>query len=138
MNNKKKKKQAEAIRRMKEMKIYNDVIQQFQKKGIVCISTPPLGAHFYANEELRKVIAEFEKEYDALVYTGIQTYTDIMGLTYELFYVSDHKEEWEYDDNDRAQNWQVVYVYNKSTPEFSEIGGIGYELTPAGGLRRTA
>ena len=53
-----------------------------------------------------------------------------------LFYVSDHKEEWELDHADMKEKQQVVYVHNNSCPLYSEVGAIGYEHTCSAGLRR--
>lgn len=132
-------KKAEAIARMKLLGIFPETIKQFEKEGKVSFSEPPLYAFYWANEEQQKVIKEFEKEHNALVYMGIRSYTTY-GICDSYFYVSDYEEEWELDKEsltNKENPNQVVYVYNNDDPWCSELGSIGFEKTPAGSLKRT-
>lgn len=128
-------KKQEAIARMKMWGIYGPVIEQFDKKGIVSESAPPLGACFWLNDEQLARVREFEKEYDAVVYHVIHSYTSI-GEMESYLYVSNYPEEWEMDREDIKMGQQLVYVYNYDDPEFSELGSIGIRRTAAGGLQR--
>lgn len=127
-------KKKEAISRMKSMKIYKEIIDQFEK-GIICESECPFGACYWINEDQKDRIKKFEEEYDALVYHVIHSYTDF-GEMESYLYVSDHKDEWDMDNEDIKSNFVMAYVYNKTEPEFSEIGSIMFKVGPAGGLLR--
>lgn len=117
------KKKEEAIRRMEALDIYVDTINQFEDEDLVSYSEPPLGTNFWFNKEQREIIKAFEKEYNALVYFAIRSYTEF-GTLDSFLYVSDHEEEWEMDNEDLKDGYVVAYVYNYDMPDFSEFGSI--------------
>ena len=129
-------KKQEAIKRMKAIGIIEQVIDDFDTNGLVNISEPPLGAYYWPDEDIVKVMKQFEKEYKAVIYSGIRCFTNF-GELYSFLYVSDYPGEWKQDRSDLKDNKCVAYVYNKDVPEYSEIGSIGFQLTPAAGLKRT-
>lgn len=129
-------KKIEAIKRMKDIGIYSQTIDQF-KEGYLSQSEPPFGACFWVEGEQLERVKEFEKEHNALVYFVIHSYSNL-GETEEYLYVCDYEEEWEIDRDDLENGTPLAYVYIKDNPIFSEIGTIGIELTPAAGLKRTA
>lgn len=128
-------KKIEAIYRMKKLGIYDPIIEQFEKENIVAESAPPIGACFWLDEEQLAQVRDFEETNNALVYHVIHSYTEFGELENYLF-VSDYREEWEKDRDDIDYNIVFVYVENKSIPEFSEFGSIGFVKTPAAGLLR--
>ena len=117
------KKKREAIRRMEDLDIYSETINQFETEDLVSYSEPPLGINYWFNKEQREVIEAFEKEYNALVYFAIRSYTEF-GTLDSFLYVSDNEEEWEMDNEDLKDGYVVAYVYSYDAPEFSELGGI--------------
>ena len=129
-------KKAEAIERMKMLGIFPQTIEQFRRSGLVSISEPPFGAFYWANDEEKKLIQQFEAEYNALVYVVVRSFTEFGKLDAYL-YVSDYEEEWKVDRNDIEAHQPIAYVYNHDIPEFSEIGAIGVRRTAADGLLRT-
>lgn len=130
-------KKAEAIRRMKKMGVYSEAIRQFETEGLVCVSEPPLGGLYWLNEEEKKMVKDFEEQYNTLVYIVIRSFTSL-GKMDSLLYVNDYKEEWDMDTEDLENNAVMAYVVNHDMPDCSEFGAIGWELTMAGGLQRTA
>ena len=64
-------KKVEAVRRMKQLGIYPETIQQFDKEGYVSVSEPPFGAYFWVQGEELERIREFEKKHNALVCTVV-------------------------------------------------------------------
>lgn len=134
-------KKREAVRRMRRMGIASIIVDDFLKEDNIQLFESKLGIGFWPKDDIRKVIADFEKEHDALVFTGIRNNVRFEGETepmelVSLFYVSDHKEEWPYDDAGISDGFAVAYVYNRSFPEFSEIGDVRFRRTVAGGLAR--
>jgi len=129
-------KKAEAIKRMKAFGIINDAIRQFEKDDIVMTSEPPLGALFWLNDEQKRLVAEFEEEYDALVYMVVRSNASY-GMMDSYLYVSDYKEEWEQDNEDVRDGYPLTYTYNYDEPLFSEFGIVGVSER-FGGLIRTA
>ena len=130
-------KRAEAVSRMKKLGIYPETIRQFEQENLVSISEPPFGAFFWADADDLERIREFEKEYNALVYVVVRSYTE-MGKLDSYLYVSDYTEEWAEDRNDIAapESGVMAYTYNNSLPDFSEFGSIGVQKTIGAGLRR--
>ena len=131
-------KKAEAVNRMKYLlKIFPETIHQFDEDGLVSISEQPFGAFYWADDETKKIIADFENEYNALVYLGVRTYFKELGKMDSFFYVSDERDEWEFERQDLIDNQSIAYVYNYNYPELSEISAIGFKKTSAAGLLRT-
>lgn len=89
----------------------------------------------YKEFDLKKVVADFEKEYNSVVYTATIEYTDF-GLMLDLFCVSQYDDEWYMDNDDFEADRQCVYVYNLTNPMFSEYGTIGFDVS-LGGVTRT-
>lgn len=130
-------KKIEALKRIKELRLHPNVAKGFENSNLINFSVPPLGGLFWATEEDKERIKKFENEHNALVYTGIRSYTTIGQLDSYLF-VSDYKEEWDMD-NEGIRNGDILaYVYNHAAPDFSEIGYISIETLPSGGLLRVA
>lgn len=114
----------ETIKRMKELKIFDDTIESF-KKGKVSQSIQ--GFMYWVDEntenDLAKKIADFETENNAIVYYVIATNTNF-GMLYNLLFVGDNEEEWEYEHEDIKDNYVFSYVINIDEPMFSEFGTI--------------
>ena len=128
-------KKAEAIKRMKAMGIIPDAIKQFAEEDVIMVSEPPLGGLFWLNDEEKKMVQDFEQEYNALVYLVVRSYTNI-GKMDSIFYVSDNKEQWFMDHSDIDDNMAYVYVVNYDMPDCSEFGSIGWKSIGGGVLRR--
>lgn len=133
-------KKAEAIARMKLWGIHSPITQAFENKSLVAESVPPIGACYWLNEAQKERVKKFEEEHNALVYHVIH-HTAIFGGTdkfelEEYLYVSKYPEEWAYDRAHIEEGQQLVYSYNLTAPECSELGYIGIKRTPAAGLAR--
>ena len=116
-------KKAEVIKRMKKLDIFDETIRQFENSDLVSCSEPPVGANYWLDEEQRKIVEKFEKENNALVYFAVRSYTGF-GKLDSFLYISDYKEDWEYDNESIDDGYVFAYVYNYDIPEFSELGGI--------------
>ena len=131
-------KKIEAIKRMKMLGIEEGIIKGFETEDLVAQSIA--GMLYYIDEstenDLMAKVKEFENEYDAVVYSVITTNTNF-GLLYSFLYVSNEKEEWDYDIEDLKDNYAMSYVYNASEPMFSEFGTIAVRER-FGGLVRVA
>lgn len=83
-------------------------------------------------EDFAKVIKakeEFEARHNSLVYL-ITMSPMWFGICYNMFYVSDTKEEWGYDREDLESGSTYAYVYNMDDDTCSEIGRIGFAYDP--------
>lgn len=141
-------KKAEAIKRLKMLKILPAVVEEFEEKGIVELSERingafPAALYWVTNEtynndnvSLVKAIKDFEEKFDALVY-HVQLSHATFGDVYSFFYVSDCPDEWEADKAMLKDGYAYCYVYNATYPDLSEIGSIGFRSV-MGGVERTA
>lgn len=128
-------KKVEAIKRMRMLDIYDETIRQFMEENLVSYSESPLGANYWVNDEQKEMIEDFEREYNALVYFVVRSYTPF-GTLDSMLYVSDYEEEWEMDNEDLADGYAYAYVHNYGEPLFSELGSIYVEPRFGGLVRR--
>lgn len=124
----------EAIQRMKKLDIYSQTIREFEKENIVNKSEHG-GILYWLDENEQEFVKEFEEKYNATVYHVIHNYTEF-GELYSLLYVSQHKEEWDFDNEDLENGYCLAYVKNIEEDAFSEFGSIGIK-SQFGGLVRT-
>lgn len=87
-----------AIERMKKIGIMEQPIKEFEENGKVNLSENG-GLLYWLNDDEQKMVDDFEKENNGLVYHVIKSRTTI-GLMYALLYVSEYEEEWEMDMED--------------------------------------
>ena len=137
MNVSKEIKKAEAIKRMKTLQLFTPCIKAFEKRDEVQLSEMTGGLYeFSAEAELTVKVREFEEDHNALVYHVIHTFTQF-GELYSFLYVSDHKDEWDMDNDDLKDNYALAYVWNKDDEWCSEFGTICVKQK-FGGLVRVA
>lgn len=129
------KKKQEALKRMKLLNLYPNIVKEFEKENIVNLSENG-GFLYWLNSEQKEIVSEFEKEHDALVYHVIHDFT-AFGELLTFLYVSDYEEEWEDDVNDLKDGYSCAYVKNLSDDFCSEFGSICFRQQ-FGGLVRTA
>lgn len=127
-------KKEEAIYRMKLMDIIPDAIKQFKEDDTVMVSENPFGFLYWLNDDQKKLVADFEAEYDSLVYLANLCNTEF-GRLLSLFYVSDHKNEWKMDMDDIKDGYAMVYCINLDDPYSSEFGTIAFQSIN-GGIKR--
>lgn len=131
----------EAIRRMKKLELHDNVINDFIQ-GKLNKSVPTrlndimVGTLIWLQEEEELMCRELENQYDIVVYHVVESFTSF-GHLFNMFYVSKHIEEWEYDEESFDYNQQFVYVKNLDDDLCSEFGSIQYKKA-YGGLIRTA
>jgi len=128
-------KKIEALERMKTLKLYPNIIKEFEKENIVNMSENG-GFLYWLNDEQKEIVSDFEAEHDALVYHVIHDFTGF-GELLTFFYVSDDDEEWEYDRTDLKDGYACAYVKNLSDDMCSEFGSVCFRQQ-FGGLVRTA
>ena len=126
---------AEAIKRMKKLRLFPDCINAFEKDNKVW-SSQTAGTLFELSEEQQKWVDIFEKTYGGLVYHVIITPTKF-GTCFNMLYVSIHTEEWEMDNDDLDILCPCVYVKNLDDEFCSEFGSIQIKQMN-GGLVRIA
>ena len=132
----------EALKRMKTLKISDNVIEDFKNNGTLYYSERLSaifdGMLYWVSNEKRFVdlVKDFENRTGALVYHCQLTHTCI-GDMFAMLYVSKERNEWSMDNRDLAQGIAIANVINLDDPSLSDIGSIG--VAPKnGGITRTA
>lgn len=129
------KQKTEALARMKLLKLYSNIIKEFEKEDILNLSENG-GFLYWLTDEQKSYVEEFEKKYNALVYHVIHDYT-AFGELLTFLYVSDYEDEWETDREELSDGYAFAYIKNLDDDCCSEFGGICFK-TQYGGLVRTA
>lgn len=126
----------EALQRMRILKLYSTVLQDFAADGRINYSFSNFGFLYWLDEDMEERVGRFEEKYGYLVYHVIDNPTSI-GRMHSYLYVSSNEEEWEQDRQDLIDGCPIVYVENVDDEVLSEFGCIGIEPRN-GGVIRTA
>lgn len=126
----------EAIQRMRILKLYSTVLQDFSANEKINYSFSNFGFLYRLDKAMEERVRRFEKKYGYLVYHVIDNPTSI-GRMHSYLYVSSNEEEWAQDRQDLKDGCPIVYVENVDDEILSEFGSI--EIEPRnGGVIRTA
>lgn len=126
----------EAIERMKLLGIHENAIREFEEESKLNQSEHLGALYWVEDEEVLQAVKEIESRRGILIYHIIFTPTEV-GDLYSFLYASSCTEEWELERGDLRDCSPLAYVYNLSTPYFSEFGSIGIQPIN-GGIVRTA
>lgn len=126
-------KKKEAYRRMTELQLNINGIQEFMKEDVLNISW--CGSLIHLDDEQIAKLQKFEEKYDVLVYHVIQNDT-YLGTMLTLLFVSDQPGEWEQDRAYVKTRNPFAYVINLDDDTQSEFGSVQVE-THAGVIVRT-
>lgn len=128
-------KKEEALKRMKTLNLHHNCIEAFNERNEVWISEM-YGTLFDLSQKQYIIdeIKHLQDMYKILVYHCILTKTEF-GTLITMFYVSNEKEEWEYDNDDLLHNCSCCYVLNLEDDLCSEFGTIGFKKINGGLIR---
>ena len=126
----------EALQRMRILKLYSTVLQDFAANEKINYSFSNFGFLYWLDKDMEERVRRFEEKYGYLVYHVIDNPTSI-GRMHSYLYVSSNEEEWGQDRQDLIDGCPIVYVENVDDELLSEFGCIGIEPRN-GGVIRTA
>ena len=124
----------ECVKRMKMLKLHPNVINEFINENKLNRSDGPLGALYWLTEEEQEIVNKIEENNDMLVYHVIHTFSNL-GETYELLYVENEEECWEYDRLDLEQGIVLARTEVLEDEINSEFGNIAIESRNGGVVR---
>lgn len=125
----------EALARMKLLKLYSVLLEDFED-GKISYSEGEFGRLYRVKRKVEEVIQKFENRTGYLVYHVINNDTSI-GHMLTLLYVSTEMDEWAADKQDLQEGCPLAYVENLTYPDCSEFGSVGVKPFN-GGVVRTA
>ena len=126
----------EAKRRMTMLGMSQQAIQEFTENGRISITGEPACCGYVEGEDLDRIF-DVEKEYGILAYAMIHDQDSNIGTTDSYLFVSSYDENWEAERDDLQNGTAWAYVYNRTIPQYSELGTIGVGKMPGGVLART-
>ena len=132
--------QAEAIKRLKTLKVCSDFISCFKRDKYVTMFEPPFGAGYWTwqYDDITNKINEIEASGDKLVYAVTHEFTEF-GEIYDFLIVTNEESEWPYEFSEYNTNayYAFAYCWNKTDETFSEYGDIVIKpIAPSGGIKR--
>lgn len=80
-------KKIEALERMRTLKLYPNIIKEFEKENIVNMSENG-GFLYWLTDEQKEIVSDFEAEHDALVYHVIHDFTGLLAIVLKSTIVS--------------------------------------------------
>ena len=125
----------EALARMKLLKLYSVLLEDFEDREI-SYSEGEFGRLYRVKRKVEEVVQKFENRTGYLVYHVINNDTSI-GHMLTLLYVSTEMDEWAADKQDLQEGCPLAYVENLTYPDCSEFGSVGVKPFN-GGVVRTA
>lgn len=125
----------EALARMKLLKLYSVLLEDFEDRKI-SYSEGEFGRLYRVKRKVEEVVQKFENRTGYLVYHVINNDTSI-GHMLTLLYVSTEMDEWAADKQDLQEGCPLAYVENLTYPDCSEFGSVGVKPFN-GGVVRTA
>jgi len=125
----------EAIKRMKILRLHQNVLDDFINENKLNKSDSPLGALYWLDEKELEMVKDFENKHNVIVYHIIHTFSNL-GETYELLFITKEKEEWEAEKVDLKNGFALAQVIVMDYSPDSEMGYIGIENINGGLVRK--
>ena len=124
----------ECLDRMTSLKLSKKCIEEFKKGNIW--ESEGIGALYELEPEEKKIVEDFERTHEGYrVYHVIHS-IHFFGEVYNLLFVGPYQEDLVVDRRDIKDLLPIVYAYNKTCPECTDMGTINVACN-IGGLIRT-
>lgn len=125
----------EVIKRMKILRLHQNVLDDFINENKLNKSDSPVGALYWLDEKELEMVKDFENKHNVIVYHIIHTFSNL-GETYELLFITKEKEEWEAEKVDLKNGFALAQVIVMDDSPNSEMGYIGIENINGGLIRK--
>lgn len=85
----------EALRIMKYLKMFPNVIREFKEENKLNKSETRNGILYWLSDEEQQLVNDFEQDNPGtLVYHIVKTVTIDLGIVYDLLYITEDQEDW--------------------------------------------
>ena len=123
---------AEAIKRMKSIRVYNYVVEDFEVEGNIQVYEPPQGASYWLEEDEEERITQIENDQNILVWGVIRVFVnDDIDVDY-LLYVSDNQENWPQERKDLTNHNPKVFAIKDESIDSMQHGRINIYMSSGG------
>lgn len=127
---------AEALERMKALRLRKEVIEAFRADGSVRLCTRPHGRLLSLTKAETKEVKAFEESRGAIVFFVTRAVT-LFGVLDAYFFVGKEPDAWACEREGYDEGYAYTYVFNRNYPDCSEFGDICFKRTKNGGIIRT-
>ena len=131
----KKEMKEEAIKRMKILRLHQNVLDDFINENKHNKSETSFGSLYWLDEKELEMVKDFENKHNVIVYHIIHTFSNL-GETQELLFITKEKEEWEAEKVDLKNGFALAQVIVMDYSPDSEMGYIGIENINGGLVRK--
>ena len=122
----------EALRIMKYLKMFPNVIREFKDEDKLNKSETRNGILYWLSDEEQKLVKDFEQDNPGtLIYHIIRTNTIDFGVVYDLLYITEDQEDWNLYKDYLKDNLVLSY----SITPFPESGLIKIKSVNGGLVR---
>lgn len=123
---------AEAIKRMKSIRLYNYVVEDFEVEGNIQVYESPQGASYWLEEDEEERITQIENDQNILVWGVIRVFVnDDIDVDY-LLYVSDNQENWPQERKDLTNHNPKVFAIKDESVDSLQHGRINIYMSSGG------
>ncbi len=124
---------AEAVWRMNALHFPKDIVDDFQKTGVIETVIDDFMIYPLTDKDLNHI--RFLEKSNCLVYAAIYSHA-VMGTLISYLVVTDQSEDWIYDRNMLKYNEMKAYVCSYEDPSIADFGTIIVRSHPEGMLLR--
>lgn len=122
----------EALKIMKYLKMFPNVIREFKEENKLNKSETRNGILYWLSDEEQNIVNDFEQEHpNTLVYHIIKTNTVDFGVVYDLLYITEDQEDWDLYKDYLKDNLVLAYTVT----QFAESGLIKIKSVNGGLVR---
>lgn len=122
----------EALRIMKYLKMFPNVIREFKEENKLNKSETRNGILYWLSDEEQQLVNDFEQDNPGtLVYHIIKTNTVDFGVVYDLLYITEDQEDWDLYKDYLKDNLVLAYTVT----QFAESGLIKIKSVNGGLVR---
>ena len=122
----------EALRIMKYLKMFPNVIREFKEENKLNKSETRNGILYWLSDEEQQLVNDFEQDNpNTLVYHIIKTNTVDFGVVYDLLYITEDQEDWALYKDYLKDNLVLAYTVT----QFAESGLIKIKSVNGGLVR---
>lgn len=129
------KQKKEAIKLMEIMGVKPIIIELFKEEDRVVMFENHMAC--LADDDQLVKIQRLEAEYGMKVFMIIRSHA-FFGVLDDYLFVSKYDDEWEMERDEARDGYALSYCMNRTYPELSEMGTIGFEVDKDGTVSRHA
>lgn len=126
---------SEAIGRMKSIRLYSYIIEDFETEDNIQVYEPPQGAAYWLEEEEESVVKSIEKDQDILIWGVIRSfmkYNNDSIVIDNMLFVTSNQDNWQQERDELVNGNPLVYTVMEGDISTLEMGHISIYMSEGG------